>query len=414
MKTNPFIRLMRFDKPVGALLLLYPTLIALFVVSNGTPSLLNLIVFVLGVMVTRAAGCVINDIADRNIDDKVARTAKRPIAAGEISVGTALGVFGVLALAGILLLIGFLPKATYPWAALCVIFMSLYPLAKRYVKIPQAVLGLAFSMPIPMVYATYGYNPLINIDAWLIFAANMFWTVAYDTQYAIADMDDDLKIGTVNSSAITFGRHVNKIVFALQVIYLAILAVLGFVNYFSSLFYVCLGINFAIFVYQYFSVNTLDGATGLKAFNQNILVGTITSIAIILGLIGSQTYKLESLESDYYVLQVQYQKLQEQVNKPQLTPQPVTVPANNPTTPESTPPASPSNEPTQTPARPATPTTPSSEPSNVPADKPQDQPTTPETQPNENPQEQPTNPENQPAENPNSSPTNNPTNTPQK
>ncbi|RIY33262.1 4-hydroxybenzoate polyprenyltransferase [Psittacicella melopsittaci] len=292
MKDNPYIRLMRFDKPVGILLLIFPTLMALLMATQGMPDLKSVIIFTLGVAITRAAGCILNDIADRNIDGQVERTKNRPLANKEISVFSALVLFVILAIVGLVLLY-FLPPITYVWAALCLILMIIYPLSKRFFAVPQLFLGLAFSMPIPMVYANYGINPLANIDALLLFFANVAWTIAYDTQYAIADMDDDLREGKIHSSAITFGRHVNKIVFLLNFAYLALLALLGWKNHFSYLFYVGLGINLLWFIYHYFNVNSLDGATGFKAFMQNISIGWITLWALALGLIGMQAHKYQ-------------------------------------------------------------------------------------------------------------------------
>ncbi|RIY33499.1 4-hydroxybenzoate polyprenyltransferase [Psittacicella hinzii] len=285
MKNNPYIRLMRFDKPVGSLLLLFPTLMALLLVTKGIPELKSLVIFTLGVIITRAAGCILNDIADRNIDDKVARTQSRPLANKEITVFSALVLFVILALIGILLLY-FLPVQTYIWAFLCLALMIVYPLSKRFFAVPQLFLGFAFSMPIPMVYAYYGINPFTDLNALLLFFSNVAWTIAYDTQYAIADLDDDLKEGKIHSSAITFGNKVNLYVFILNFTYLALLALIGYLNQFSYLFYIGLGINLLYFIYHYFNVDRLDGSTGFKAFNQNIQIGWISLWALALGLIG--------------------------------------------------------------------------------------------------------------------------------
>ncbi|RIY36166.1 UbiA family prenyltransferase [Psittacicella gerlachiana] len=292
MIQNPYIRLMRFDKPVGTLLLLFPTLMALLMATDGIPDIKSAVIFTLGVIITRAAGCILNDIADRKIDNQVERTKNRPLANKEISVFSALILFSFLAVFGLVLLY-FLPVKTYVWAGLCIILMVIYPLSKRFFAIPQLFLGLAFSMPIPMVYANYGVNPFTDLNALLLFFANVAWTIAYDTQYAIADMDDDLKSGKIYTSAITFGKKVNFIVFSFNFVYLALLTILGFLNSFSYLFYVGLGINLLWFIYHYFAVDRFVGETGFKAFMQNIQIGWITLWALALGLIGMQAHKYQ-------------------------------------------------------------------------------------------------------------------------
>lgn len=202
MNANAYLRLMRVDKPVGTYLLLFPALAALFIAFHGVPPLKMLAIFIIGTFVTRAAGCVINDIADRNLDGKVERTKNRPLATGEVSLAGAVICFGVLTAIAVGLLF-FLPPGAIAWAILAAVLLIVYPFTKRFIRYPQVFLGFAFNMAIPMAFAVANVNPFLSLDAWLLFTANLFWIIAYDTNYAIRDMDDDLKVGNVYSTAIT-------------------------------------------------------------------------------------------------------------------------------------------------------------------------------------------------------------------
>lgn len=197
-----WLQLIRWDRPAGWLLLLWPTLSALWVVSGGFPGWHLLAVFTLGTILMRSAGCCVNDVADRDFDKHVKRTAQRPVTSGAVSVKEALVVGAVLALAAFaLVLTTNVPTIAWSFGALAVTL--LYPYAKRFVAMPQAVLGVAFSFGIPMAFtAVQGAVPTL---AWLMLAGNLFWVLAYDTEYAMVDRDDDLKIG-MKTSAITLGR----------------------------------------------------------------------------------------------------------------------------------------------------------------------------------------------------------------
>lgn len=197
-----YLQLIRWDRPAGWLLLLWPTLCALWLASGGFPGWHLLVVFVVGTILMRSAGCCINDVADREFDRHVKRTAQRPVTSGAVPVREALAVGAVLALAafGLVLTTNTL---TVGWSFAALGITLIYPYAKRFVSMPQAVLGIAFSVGIPMAYAAVGNS--IPTDAWLLVLGNLFWVLAYDTEYAMVDRDDDLKIG-MKTSAITLGR----------------------------------------------------------------------------------------------------------------------------------------------------------------------------------------------------------------
>jgi 4-hydroxybenzoate polyprenyltransferase len=197
-----YARLARVDKPIGTLLLLWPTLWALWLAAGGFPDVSRLVVFVLGTFLMRSAGCVLNDIADRKFDDKVKRTRDRVLASGKIYLWEAVAVALTLLGASALLLL-FLNDLAVQYAFTAVFIAAVYPYFKRFFAMPQAMLGIAFGFGIPMAFAdTQGQVPAV---AWMMFLGNFFWTIAYDTAYAMVDRDDDLKIG-LRSSAITFGR----------------------------------------------------------------------------------------------------------------------------------------------------------------------------------------------------------------
>ena len=221
-KLSLYLDLIRWNRPAGWLLLLWPTLAALWVAAGGFPGWHLLAVFTLGTILMRSAGCCINDVADREFDKHVKRTAQRPITSGKVGVKEALAVGAVLALAAFgLVLTTNLPTILWSFAALAVTLI--YPYAKRFVSMPQAVLGVAFSFGIPMAFsATQGDIPPL---AWALLVGNLFWVLAYDTEYAMVDRDDDLKIG-MKTSAITLGRWDVAAITAFYVIYLAVWAAL--------------------------------------------------------------------------------------------------------------------------------------------------------------------------------------------
>lgn len=241
-----FITLMRLDRPIGTWLLMWPTLWALWVAAEGVPGRGLLLIFVAGVYAMRAAGCVVNDYADRHFDGHVKRTRHRPLATGRISETEAKGLFIVLVAVSFILVL--LTNAfTVMLSVGGLLLAAAYPFMKRYTHFPQVVLGAAFSWAIPMAFgATLGHVPL---EAWVLFLANVLWTVAYDTQYAMVDRDDDLKIG-IKSTAVLFGDADRLIIGLLQLATLALLAWVGFRVGLGGFFWLGLAAMAATFVYQ--------------------------------------------------------------------------------------------------------------------------------------------------------------------
>lgn len=207
-KWDVYSRLTRLDRPIGTLLLLWPCLMALVLAAGGMPNIKVLIIFIIGVVIMRACGCIINDYADRDLDSHVERTKSRPLASGEISTKEALLLFVILGLAAfglVLLLNGLVVKLS----VVGIILTIIYPFTKRVTNMPQMFLGVVWSWSIPMAYAAQTGE--VPIEAWWLFAANWFWTVAYDTMYAMVDRDDDLKVG-IKSTAILFGQYDRQII----------------------------------------------------------------------------------------------------------------------------------------------------------------------------------------------------------
>ncbi|WP_159556917.1 4-hydroxybenzoate octaprenyltransferase [Alcanivorax sp. S71-1-4] len=272
----PWIQLMRLDRPIGALLLLWPTLWAVWVAGDGTPSLTVILVFIAGVWVMRAAGCVINDFADRHFDGSVARTRERPLATGALSARQALLLFAGLLVVALLLLIPlnrFAFYLSFGGAGLAI----LYPFMKRFTFLPQLFLGAAFGWAIPMAFAAEADS--LPAAAWLIFTAKVVWTVAYDTQYAMCDREDDLKIG-IKSTAILFGEADRLIIGVLQALTLWPLWLLGRGLDFGWPWYLGLAIAAALFIYQQWLIRDREPAACFRAFLNNQWVG----LAIFAGL----------------------------------------------------------------------------------------------------------------------------------
>ena len=218
-----YARLMRLDKPIGILLLLWPTLWALWIAGNGYPDSWNIFVFIAGVVLMRSAGCVINDYADRHIDKHVKRTRERPLTSGQVSEREALGLFVALTVTAFLLVLT-LNGLTILLALAGAVLATLYPFTKRWTHLPQVVLGVAFAWAIPMAFAAQ--TGALDPRLWWLFAATVTWAVVYDTLYAMVDRDDDLRIG-VKSTAILFGRHDRLIVGLLQLLMLGLLGAAG-------------------------------------------------------------------------------------------------------------------------------------------------------------------------------------------
>ena len=279
VKWNALWRLMRFDRPIGILLLLWPTLWALWIAGDGSPSVKNILIFCTGVVLMRAAGCIMNDVADRDFDPHVERTRKRPLASGELTVHQALLTFFVLmALAfGLVLMTNALTiKLAFAGAVLA----STYPFFKRWTHFPQVVLGLAFGWGIPMAFAAETGH-LVSV-AWLILLINVIWSVIYDTLYAMVDRDDDISIG-LKSTAILFGRFDLLILRLLKLLMIALLIGLGLKLQLSWPWYAGVVVAAALFAWQQYQVRNRDRDACFKAFLNNNWVG----VAIWAGLLTS-------------------------------------------------------------------------------------------------------------------------------
>ena len=282
MQPGPYLRLMRLDRPVGTLLLLWPTLAALWLAAGGVPPAVLLAVFVLGTFLMRSAGCVINDIADRKVDPHVARTRNRPLATGEVSLGQAGGLFAVLCLAAASLLV-FLNDAARLLAVAGLGVAVLYPFLKRWTNLPQLGLGVAFSWGILMAFAAV--TERIPATGWVLFAASVLWIVAYDTLYAMTDRDDDLKVG-IKSTAVLLGRYDRGAVFSLQASAVALFALLANHYHFSFGWWYLAGLVaiVCLFAYQQALIRARDPAACFKAFRNNTWVGFSLFAAVVLEL----------------------------------------------------------------------------------------------------------------------------------
>lgn len=277
MKWNAYWRLMRFDKPVGILLLWFPTAWALWLANNGAPPLKLFLLFLSGTVLMRAAGCVINDIADRGIDKHIARTKLRPLTSGEISLKQALTLLGVLLFAAFLILLQ-LPWNSFYLGFIALFIAILYPYCKRFISAPQLVLGLAFSMGIPMAYVVSGVA--LNAESALLFAINFAWIVAYDTMYAMTDKEDDLKIG-VKSTAIYFASSDRLIIGLLQCVSHGLWLYWALSHNTHQWFYICWAAAGLVLIYQQKLISKREPAQCFKAFIVSAYYGALMWLAVI-------------------------------------------------------------------------------------------------------------------------------------
>lgn len=277
-KRQAYIELMRIDKPIGSLLLLWPTLWALWIAAEGIPDLSVLIVFILGVFLMRSAGCVINDFADRKIDGLVERTKNRPLPSKRATSKEAVMLFLVLSLISFILVLT-QNTLTIKLSVIGAILAFSYPFMKRVTQLPQLFLGLAFGWSIPMAYAAQA-NALPTV-VWLVFAINILWTIAYDTFYAMVDRNDDLKIG-VKSTAILFGKYDKIIIGTLQLGCLILLVTLGLFEGFNGYFYTGIVLVGILFIKQQIAIKDRDRKACFKAFLDNNYVGFVIFIALFL------------------------------------------------------------------------------------------------------------------------------------
>jgi 4-hydroxybenzoate polyprenyltransferase len=277
-RLNLYKKLMRLDRPIGILLLLWPTLWGLWFAAEGVPQWTILLIFVVGTVLMRSAGCVINDYADRDFDPHVERTKNRPLAARMIGGAEALFLAATLSLAAFVLILP-LNKLVL-WLSVSALFVAAsYPYTKRFLAIPQAYLGIAFGFGIPMAFAAIqGKVPPL---AWALLAANFFWTIAYDTEYAMVDREDDLKIG-IKTSAITFGRFDVAAVLVCHGISLAILTGVGLWQKMGAVYYLGLGCALSLVIYHFTLIRDRQRDQCFKAFLHNSWVGAAVFAGIAL------------------------------------------------------------------------------------------------------------------------------------
>ena len=279
-RLTSYAYLIRLDKPIGTLLLLWPTLWALWLASSGVPNFSILIIFVVGTFLMRSAGCAINDYADRDFDRHVMRTQGRPVTSGKISGKEAIGVAVILALLAFLL-IQPLNHFTKQLSVLALLVAFIYPFTKRFFAMPQAVLGIAFGFGIPMAYAAI--LDFIPFEAWVLFIGNIFWAIAYDTAYAMVDRDDDMRLG-LRTSAITFGRYdvlaigISYVILLISQLWVANIASLS--NYFLIGWFAAL----ACAIYHMKLVSTRKREDCFLAFRHNNWLGGFLFLGIVLGL----------------------------------------------------------------------------------------------------------------------------------
>lgn len=280
-KARAYWQLMRMDKPIGTLLLLWPTFWALILAAEGMPDLKVLVVFILGVIFMRAAGCVINDFADRKVDGHVKRTAQRPLPSGRVTSKEAVALFLVLGISSFLLVLT-MNTLTIQLSFAGMVLAFIYPFMKRFTHLPQLFLGLAFSWAIPMAWAAQSNE--LPMMVWFVFVVNALWTIAYDTLYAMVDRDDDLKIG-IKSTAILFGRFDKMIVGALQLVTLAMLIYLGMWYELGASYYWSLLIAGALFVFQQHLIRHRERELCFRAFLNNNYVGMVISVGLLIAFL---------------------------------------------------------------------------------------------------------------------------------
>jgi 4-hydroxybenzoate polyprenyltransferase len=278
-RLDAYEKLIRLDKPIGILLLLWPTLWALWLSSRGHPDWSVVLIFVVGTVLMRSAGCAINDYADRDYDGQVARTRKRPLAAGQIKPIEALMVAVVLILASFALVVQ-LNRLTVKLSVAAVVITAVYPFTKRFFAVPQAVLGLAFGFGIPMAFAAH--TGQVPWQAWALLAANVFWAIAYDTEYAMVDREDDRKIG-IRTSAITFGGYDVAAVMTCHAIFLLIMVWIGTMFRPGWHFYLGLAVAAGLVAFQYRMIRERDPGECFRAFLHNNWIGA----AVFAGIFAS-------------------------------------------------------------------------------------------------------------------------------
>ena len=277
-KTRALLQLIRFDKPIGTLLLLWPALWALWIAAQGVPDYTLLAIFLAGTFLARSAGCIINDLADRNLDGAVARTNARPLVTGAITVREAVALFVALMLLAFIMVL-FTNRLTVILSVGAVILASSYPFMKRYMQLPQLVLGAAFSWSIPMAFAAQ--SGALPPALWLVYLGNLLWTMAYDTAYAMVDREDDLKIG-IKSAAILFGQYDRLIIALLQVSSLICLYLAGQAFGLGLYYNASLVVSAVLFGYQQYLIRERKPDACFNAFLNNNWVGMAIFVGVAL------------------------------------------------------------------------------------------------------------------------------------
>ncbi|ARU58757.1 4-hydroxybenzoate polyprenyl transferase [Oleiphilus messinensis] len=278
IKLPYYIQLTRLDKPIGVALLMWPTLMGLWVAGNGNPDEYLVLIFILGVVIMRSAGCVINDYADRHIDHSVARTQFRPLTSGKVHEKEALSLFALLCSCAFVLVL-FTNGLTILMSIAALALASTYPFMKRYTHLPQVVLGAAFAWAIPMAFTAQ--TETVSSITWILYLATVLWTVAYDTQYAMVDRDDDLKIG-VRSTAILFGSADRLVIGLLQLATLFLLKLAGDQAGLGGYFDIALILTFGLFVYQQHLIKDRERDGCFKAFLNNHWAGMVLFFGMVL------------------------------------------------------------------------------------------------------------------------------------
>ena len=276
-RLDAYEKLVRLDKPIGILLLLWPTLWALWIASKRMPNPWLVWIFVLGTALMRSAGCALNDWADRDFDRQVKRTRERPLAAGRIRPWEALAIAVALALGAFALVLLLNPFTI--WLSVAALAIAvIYPFTKRFFELPQAWLGLAFSFGIPMAFAAQ--LDLLPPVAWALLAANFFWVMAYDTEYAMVDRDDDIRLG-IGTSAILFGRFDVAVVMASYALFLGGMAAIGYWVRYGAIYFASVAIAAAIAAYHYHLIRTRTREGCFKAFRHNNWIGAVLFAGIV-------------------------------------------------------------------------------------------------------------------------------------
>ena len=279
-KLQAYIMLMRLHRPIPILLIFWPTLTAVFMASNGMPSIKNIIIFSLGIVIMRTVGCIVNDITDKDFDKYVKRTNTRPLTTGELKVKEALFLAFILTLIAFTLVL-FLNIYTILMSFIALFLAILYPFCKRFLPIPQLILGFAFNFGILMAFTAQ--QNTIPLEAWLFYLATICWTIAYDTIYALADKDFDKQIG-LNSSVLFFGKNVILYISIFNALAIILLLIMGIYLNYNAFYFLALIISIALFIKQYFIYKKSTIENCIKAFSHNHWIGLLIFVSIFINI----------------------------------------------------------------------------------------------------------------------------------